>query len=141
LKNDVLGVLMAYYAQFTGKDGSNSVLVEVSESDYLDNDADEDTDDDQDNKASLSGTKRKVKKFISKVVGTAQKPLTFALQSAIENNISGLQGAIDSLENKPTEVEMTFGIKTVIGVGKIPAMAICKADGESNYTVKMIWKK
>ena len=45
--------------------------------------------------------------------------------------------AIDTLTNKPTEVEVEFGIKVYAEAGAI----ISKAGGDGNITVKLRWNR
>ena len=44
---------------------------------------------------------------------------------------------IDTLANKPTEVEVEFGIKLTVEAGAV----ISKAGGEGNITVKLKWTR
>jgi hypothetical protein len=55
----------------------------------------------------------------------------------VRYNAQALIQAVQSLPTPPTEVEITFGIKATGEVGNV---AVAKAGGESNYTIKLVWK-
>lgn len=65
-------------------------------------------------------------------------------QKALEQAMKTIQGMaqqtiemIDTLTNKPSEVEVEFGIKLDVQSGAL----IAKAGGEANLTVKLLWKR
>ena len=74
---------------------------------------------------------------IAKSVARGQALLETAIHAAIKANVECFYAAIVALENIPTEVEITFGIKAT---GELNTVAISKASGEANYSVKLAWK-
>jgi hypothetical protein len=46
--------------------------------------------------------------------------------------------AVDALDKPPAEMEITFGLKAT---GEVGNLAVGKVAGESNYQVKMIWRR
>lgn len=114
---------MTRYIQFTtgDRDGS-TILVEV----------------DQEEIAPSEGLEKiGIQERLQDTVVTAQATFSKTIKQAIQSNVQGFIDAVESLPNPPTEVEITFGLKATGEVGNI---AVGKAGGEVNYTVKLSWK-
>lgn len=67
----------------------------------------------------------------------AQAGFEEVLRAAVDRSVSALADAIGSLEQVPAEVELTFGLKAT---GEIGNIAIAKAGGEANFTVRLSWR-
>jgi hypothetical protein len=116
---------MANYIKFeTGDAEDSTILVEVSGNEI-------ESDNDGTVKAGLE-------KIIENSVAIAQKPFTAAVKSAVRHNVSGMIDAISSLANPPSEVEISFGLKATGEAGNI---AVGKIGSETNYTIKLVWKR
>lgn len=74
---------------------------------------------------------------VKETVAEAQETLEEAMGRAIRHNVQAVIDAVDGLPRRPTEVEITFGLKATGEVGNV---AVGKAGGEVNYTVKLAWK-
>jgi hypothetical protein len=70
-------------------------------------------------------------------VASAESTFEEAVTSAVTRSVAALADAVGSLPLAPTEVELTFGLKATGEVGNI---AIAKAGGEANFTVRLVWK-
>jgi hypothetical protein len=70
-------------------------------------------------------------------VARAESSFEEAVRSAVERSVAALDDAVGSLPRAPTEVELTFALKATGEVGNI---AIAKAGGEANFTVRLAWK-
>ena len=70
-------------------------------------------------------------------VARAASTFEDAVGSALRRSASVLADAIDSLPRRPSEVELTFGLKATGEVGNI---AVAKAGGEANFTVRLAWR-
>ena len=57
--------------------------------------------------------------------------------NAIHNMAQRVIATMDTLSNKPSQVEVEFGIKLDLESGAL----IAKAGGEANLKVKMTWKR
>lgn len=78
-----------------------------------------------------------IKDMVKDTIAVAQSTFSSAIKSAIRHNVQGLMEAVRSLPDPPTEVEITFGLKATGEVGNV---AVVKGNGETNYTVKLVWK-
>jgi hypothetical protein len=116
---------MAKYIQFDAEGGNSEVvLVEVEEEEVP--------------LAEMGVVKVGIKDVLHNTVAVAQTSFSTAIRKAIHNNVQGLIDAIHSLPEPPTEVEINFGLKMTGEAGNI---AVGKAGGEVNYTVKLSWKQ
>jgi len=116
---------MTKYIQFeSGDENGGTVLVEVDEEEV-----------------SLSSeglVKVGIKEVLHNTVAVAQNTFSNAIRKAIQYNVQGLIDAIHSLPEPPSEVEINFGLKITGEAGNV---AVGKAGGEVNYTVKLSWKQ
>ena len=116
---------MAKYIQFEAETGGDhTVLVEVDEEEL--------------SSAEEGLVKVGVKDVLHNTVAVARETFSTAIQHAIHYNVQGLADAIQSLPQPPTEAEISFGLKITGEAGNV---AVGKAGGEVNYTVKLIWKQ
>jgi hypothetical protein len=74
---------------------------------------------------------------VKETIAAAQDTLEDAMGRAIGHNVQSIIEAVQSLPKSPTEIEITFGLKAT---GEIGNVAVGKAGGEVNYTVKLAWK-
>jgi len=58
------------------------------------------------------------------------------VMNTIYNTASRIDHTIESLASKPSQVEVSFGIKVIAETGAI----IAKAGGEANFEVKITWE-
>ncbi|MGP4050241.1 CU044_2847 family protein [Streptomyces sp. 2A115] len=70
-------------------------------------------------------------------VAAARSSLEEALVQVIQANARVFVEAAMGLERRPAEMELTFGVKAT---GEVGNLAISKAGGEANYTVRLLWK-
>ena len=70
-------------------------------------------------------------------VSAAQTSLENALVTVIRTNARLFVQSVEGLPRKPAEMELTFGIKAT---GELGNLAIAKAGGEANYTVRLLWR-
>jgi hypothetical protein len=75
---------------------------------------------------------------IKETVAAAEECLDVAIRRAVRNNAQAIIDAIQSLPARPTEVEISFGLKATGEMGNI---AVGKAGGEVNFQVKLCWKQ
>ena len=113
---------MADYIQFTSADG-NSLLVEVDEGEVSSQQAIQ--------KAGL-------REMAGKSVAVAQTSFENAIQQAMRYNAQVFLQSVVSLPILPSEAEITFGLKITGEVGNV---AVGKAGGETNYTIRLTWKR
>lgn len=115
---------MTKYIQFTtGDPDGSTVLVEVEQQEV----------------APPPGlVKAGIREKLVGTVAIAQTTFGTAIKQAIQHNVQTFIEAVNSLSEPPTEVEITFGLKVTGEVGNV---AIGKAGGEVNYTVKLAWKQ
>lgn len=71
-------------------------------------------------------------------VAMAQSGFEQAVQRAVSLNVRAFLAAADALEKPPAEMEITFGLKAT---GEVGNLAVGKVAGESNYQVKMVWRR
>jgi hypothetical protein len=71
-------------------------------------------------------------------VAVAQSGFEQAVRQAVSLNVGAFLAAADALEKPPAEIEITFGLKAT---GEVGNLAVGKIAGESNYQVKMVWKR
>jgi hypothetical protein len=113
---------MADYIQFTSADG-NSLLVEVDEGEV----------------SSQQGIQKAgLREMAGKSVAVAQTSFEHAIQQAMRYNAQVFLQSVVSLPILPSEAEITFGLKIT---GEIGNVAVGKAGGETNYTIRLTWKR
>ena len=113
---------MADYIQFTSADG-NSLLVEVDEGEV----------------SSQQGIQKAgLREMAGKSVAVAQTSFENAIQQAMQYNAQVFLQSVVNLPILPSEAEITFGLKITGEVGNI---AVGKAGGETNYTIRLTWKR
>jgi Trypsin-co-occurring domain 1 len=113
---------MADYIQFTSADG-NSLLVEVDEGEV----------------SSQQGIQKAgLREMAGKSVAVAQTSFENAIQQAMRYNAQVFLQSVVSLPILPSEAEITFGLKITGEVGNV---AVGKAGGETNYTIRLTWKR
>jgi hypothetical protein len=61
-----------------------------------------------------------------------------ALRRAVSVNARAFLAAARALDEPPDEMEITFGLKVTGEAGNV---AVGKVAGESNYQVRMVWKR
>jgi len=113
---------MADYIKFISEDG-NSLLVEVDEGEVSSQQAIQ--------KAGL-------REMAGKSVAMAQTSFEQAIQQAMRYNAQVFLQSVVNLPILPSEAEITFGLKITGEVGNV---AVGKAGGETNYTIRLIWKR
>ena len=113
---------MADYIQFTSADG-NTLLVEVDEGEV----------------SSQQGVQKAgLREMAGKSVAVAQTSFENAIQHAMHYNAQVFLQSVVSLPILPSEAEITFGLKITGEVGNV---AVGKAGGETNYTIRLTWKR
>jgi hypothetical protein len=70
-------------------------------------------------------------------VASAGSTFEDAVASVVASSVAALTHAVTSLPRAPTELELTFALKATGEVGNI---AIAKAGGEANLTVRLVWR-
>jgi hypothetical protein len=113
---------MADYIQFTSADG-NTLLVEVDEGEA----------------SSQQGIQKAgLREMAGKSVAVAQASFEHAIQQAMQYNAQVFLQSVVNLPILPSEAEITFGLKITGEVGNV---AVGKVGGETNYTIRLIWKR
>jgi len=74
----------------------------------------------------------------SEAVAVAQSGFEEAVRRAVSVNARAFLAAADALEEPPAEMEITFGLKAT---GEVGNLAVGKVAGESNYQVRMVWRR
>ena len=113
---------MADYIQFNSEDG-NSILVEVDEGEI--------SPQQRVQKAGLT-------EMAGKSIAVAQTSFEQAIQKAMRYNAQVFLQSVVNLPILPSEAEITFGLKITGEVGNV---AVGKAGGETNYTIRLIWRR
>jgi hypothetical protein len=70
-------------------------------------------------------------------VASAESTFEDAVASVVGSSVAALTHAVASLARAPTELELTFALKAT---GEIGNIAIAKAGGEANLTVRLVWR-
>lgn len=70
-------------------------------------------------------------------VARAQTGFEEAVKSAVGRSVSALADAVGSLPLATTEVELAFALKAT---GEVGNLAIAKAGGEANFSVRLTWR-
>jgi hypothetical protein len=113
---------MADYIQFTSANG-NKLLVEIEEGEV----------------SSQKGVQKAgLREMASKTVAEAQTSFENAIQQAIQYNAQVFLQSVLGMPILPGEAEITFGLKIT---GEIGNVAVAKAGGEANYTIRLTWKR
>ncbi len=115
---------MGRYVEFNVS-GGNPILVEVEESEV------------SRHGVVKVGLKDKLQDAGSAAIAIAQTTFEKAIEQVLCPTAQSFIQAIRLMPEPPTEVEINFGLKATGEVGNV---AICKAGGESNYTIKVSWK-
>lgn len=68
----------------------------------------------------------------------AQSGFEEAVRRAVSVNARAFLAAANSLEEPPAEMELTFGLKAT---GEVGNLAVGRVAGESNYQVRMTWRR
>lgn len=68
----------------------------------------------------------------------AQSGFEQAVRRAVSLNVQAFLAAVEALDKPPAEMEITFGLKAT---GEVGNLAVGKVAGESNYQVKMVWRR
>jgi hypothetical protein len=113
---------MSTYIEFLNADGSHT-LVEVDETEVVP----------EPGESVKAGLVDDLRARLASAGTTLQK----ALGAAIKTNAQAILLATRELSEAPSEVEVVFALKATGDLGNI---AICKAGGESNYSVKLTWR-
>jgi hypothetical protein len=71
-------------------------------------------------------------------VAAAQSGFEEAVRRAVSVNARAFLAAADALDTPPAEMEITFGLKVT---GEAGNLAVRKVAGESNYQVRMVWRR
>lgn len=112
---------MKQYIQFPTEDGG-TVLVEVEAKE------------EQVTGLVKAGLGDKVEETIVQVRDT----LEATMMTTVRRNAEAFLKTMRALSDPPEEAEISFGVNAAVEAGY---SAIGKASGESNYTVKLTWKR
>ncbi|MCA1680191.1 MAG: hypothetical protein LC777_15185 [Actinobacteria bacterium] len=70
-------------------------------------------------------------------VAKAESTFEEAVASTVIRSVETLSRAVSELSPAPAEVELAFGLKAT---GEIGNIAVAKAGGEVNFTVRLLWR-
>lgn len=85
-----------------------------------------------------AGLRQWARNQTGEAVAVAQSGFEQAVRRAVSLNVRAFLSAADALEKPPAEMEITFGLKAT---GEVGNLAVGKVAGESNYQVKMVWRR
>lgn len=119
--------MMSYLRLASGEGEAADVLVEVGESGNLPATGEQN-----------AGLGRWARDHAGEAVTMAQDGFEEAVRRAVSVNARAFLAAADDLEEPPDEMEITFGLKVT---GEAGNLAVGKVAGESNYQVRMVWKR
>jgi hypothetical protein len=85
-----------------------------------------------------AGLRRWARNQAGQAVGVAQSGFEEAVRRAVSLNVRAFLAAVDALEEPPAEIEVTFGLKAT---GELGNLAVGKVSGESNYQIRMVWRR
>jgi hypothetical protein len=85
-----------------------------------------------------AGLRQWAREHAGEAVATAHGGFEQAVRRAVSLNAGAFLAAADALEKPPAEMEITFGLKAT---GEAGNLAVGKVAGESNYQVKMVWRR
>lgn len=109
------------YLEFDGEDGT--VLVELGQSEV---------------QPAEGVLKAGIAERIQDNLAKAQATFDNALAALIRNSAGAFVRAVNSLDDVPDQIEISFGIKAT---GEVGNFAVGKLSGDANYTVKLTWSK
>lgn len=119
---------MTSYLRLASGDGEAAdVLVEVDGSGSLPPTGEQD-----------AGLRQWARGQAGEAVAVAQSGFEEAVRRAVSVNARAFLAAASALEEPPAEMEITFGLKAT---GEVGNLAVGKVAGESNYQVRMIWRR
>lgn len=75
--------------------------------------------------------------MVGDAVRVANTSLQEALAAAIRSNAEALHRGVQEIAPPPAELEVSFALKAT---GELGNVAVGKAGGEANYSVKLVWK-
>ncbi len=113
---------MSEYIRFDAAQGG-VVLIEV---------------DDRETTGSRGVVKAGLKSRAEETIAVAQTTFEEAVRTTLQSNARAFLGAIEDLQEPPTEAEMSFSLKAT---GELGNLAIGKLGGEANYSIKLVWKR
>lgn len=85
-----------------------------------------------------AGLRQRVQGRAGAAVAMAQSAFEDAVRRAVSVNTRAFLAAANALEEPPAEMEIIFGLKAT---GELGNLAVGKIAGESNYQVRMIWRR
>jgi Trypsin-co-occurring domain 1 len=85
-----------------------------------------------------AGLRQRARNQAGVAVAVAQSGFEQAVRRAVSLNVGAFLAAADALEKPPAELEIAFGLKAT---GEVGNLAVGKVAGESNYQVKMVWRR
>ena len=119
---------MVSYLRFSSGDGEAAdVLVEVGAAEDLPEAGEQN-----------AGLRQWTRNHADEVVEVAQSGFEEAVRRAVSLNARAFLSAAETLDERPAELEVTFGLKAT---GEVGNLAVGKVAGESNYQVKMTWRR
>jgi hypothetical protein len=118
---------MSYLRLASGEGEAADVLVEVGEGGNLPATGEQN-----------AGLGRWARDQAGEAVTVAQSGFEEAVRRAVSVNARAVLAAAGALEEPPDEMEITFGLKVT---GEAGNLAVGKVAGESNYQVRMVWKR
>ena len=119
---------MTNYLRFASEQGEAAdVLVEVDSAEDLPITSEQN-----------AGLRQWARNQAGEAVAVAQSGFDQAVRLAVSLNVRAFLAAADALEEPPAEMEITFGLKAT---GEVGNLAVGKVAGESNYQVKMTWRR
>lgn len=116
---------MAHYVEFPTSTSEATILVEVDKNEI-----------ELPNGVEKAGV-RSGMKYLRESAATAHVSFDAALKRVVQENVRALTAAVQELEEKPDEIELTFGLKAT---GEVGNLAIGKMGGEANFMLKLSWK-
>jgi len=85
-----------------------------------------------------AGLRQWARNQAGEAVAAAQSGFEQAVRRAVSLNVGAFLAAAEALEKPPAEMEISFGLKAT---GEAGNLAVGKVAGESNYQVKMVWRR
>ena len=112
---------MGQFMEFTSRDGA--ILLEVDAGDV---------------QATPGGlVKAGLQDRVNSAVAVARDSLEESVVRVLRSNARTFLRAVEELDRKPAEMEVTFGLKAT---GEVGNMAVAKAAGEASYSVRLLWR-
>jgi len=119
---------MTNYLRFASGEGeARDVLVEVDTAEDLPGSGEQN-----------AGLRQWARNQAGEVTAMAQSGFEQAVRRAVSLNVQAFLAAAEALDKPPAEMEITFGLKAT---GEVGNLAVGKVAGESNYQVKMVWRR